>query len=102
MTFKADRPVGRYYIVPNSLVVGYDKTIVSETGTLIPYSHFPTAENFWFPTATVLNPRSTPAGSSTKRTLSWLRRAKVLGRIITTSLSSAWSLCVVAHIALRS
>ena len=28
MTFKADRPVGRYYIVPNSLVVGYDKTIV--------------------------------------------------------------------------
>lgn len=46
MTFKADRPVGRYYIVPNSLVVGYDKTIVSETGTLIPYSHFPTAENF--------------------------------------------------------
>lgn len=28
MTFKADIPVGRYYIVPNSLVVGYDKTIV--------------------------------------------------------------------------
>lgn len=28
MTFKADRPVGRYYIVPNSLVVDYDKTII--------------------------------------------------------------------------
>ena len=28
MTFKADIPVGRYYILPNSLVVGYDKTIV--------------------------------------------------------------------------
>ena len=28
MTFKSDRPVGRYSIVPNSLVVDYDKTIV--------------------------------------------------------------------------
>ena len=46
MTFKADRPVGRYYIVPNSLVVGYDKTIVFRDRPSIPYSHFPTAENF--------------------------------------------------------
>lgn len=28
MTFKSDRPVGRYCIVPNSLVVDYDKTII--------------------------------------------------------------------------
>lgn len=28
MTFKSDRPVGRYSIVPNSLVVDYDKTII--------------------------------------------------------------------------